>query len=366
MSSTPITPYTGPIKVHEGPLPKDPAQQVQVFKQASENFPKAFPEYESQVKKGTNPLDEATLTSLNELKAQMRATPPKPATVINLNPMSLDFGMGNLYMRGIVVPGCAPGMPYAKYTIRHWRHQSLYQEDGSRFFRPILPIHMAGEFAREFSHKDNYGGGVIICEGEINPEKIGPDFMVEVYDQHGRVVTTTEAGFEFDEENNKVPVLLQVPIKQPLHRLIETARKARNAHYKKQVQKAEHDWRLPDGRGKQNVTEVHSLMAAVLVADGELSKMPDWNLTSRSEEGLADNSCKACGNVPRVGAYKCECGNILNALEAYRDFDIEFEHPKMGMLTSDELEEAELIKMEREEARKPKEKEPKGKGKEKS
>lgn len=355
MSSAPITPYTGPLQVHEGPLPADPQLNAKIRTDAAVKFSQSFPEFERNAKKGTNPLDEATQTSLNELRAQMRSIGVKPATVINLNPMPLDFGMGNLYMRGIVVPACAPGQPYAKYTVRHWRHESLYNEDGSRFFRAILPIKMAGEFVREFSSKDNYGGGVIICEGDINPEKCGADFMVEIYDQHGRPITVTQRGIEYDEENNEIPVELQVPVKKSLHQLIDDVRRLRNAFYKKTVAIAERDWNLPDGRGKQNVNEVHRLMAELLVAEGERAKLPDFcTATDKAGLGLSDTNCRACGTTPKVGAYKCACGNILNALEAYKDFDIQFEHAKMAMLTSDELEEAELIKMEREDARKPK------------
>jgi hypothetical protein len=352
-----ITPYKGPMEVHAGPLPKDPEQAAKVMSDAAVKFSSVFNEYERAIKKGTNPLDEVTATNLNELKRQMRSTPPKPATVINLNPMDLEFGATNLYMRGIKVPACNPGMPYSKYHIRHWRHESFYLEGGERNFRPILPIHMAAEFVREFSHKDNYGGGVIVCEGEINPEKLAPDFEVETYDQMGRPITMDRQGVEYDEENHAIATIIQTPVRRRLHDLITESRSARNAFYRKQVRKAERDYRLPDGRGKANISEVHLLMAQVLHADGELPVMPDWNLTSRMEQGLSDHNCKACGNVPREGAYKCQnCGNILNALEAYKDFAIEFDHAKMAMLTSDELEEAELVRMEREESKKPSDK----------
>lgn len=353
MSSSPIIPYDGPLKVHSGPMPTDPEQAARITTDAAVKFSQSFPEFERNAKRGQNPLDDATAGALNEWKRQMRATPPKPACVFNLNPFTLDFGMGDLYLRGIVVPAWSPGMPYpAKHVIRHPRHESFYNEDGSRGFKTILPIHMAAEFLREYSHKDNYGGGVIICEGDVNPEKAGPDFEVELYDPMGRPIIRLQQGIEYDAENNPVPVELEIPIKRKLSDQFEEARKSRNAFYRKQVQKAEHDWRLPDGRGKQNVTAVHDLMADILVAEGLLAKKPDWNLTSRLEEGLAGNDCKACGSTPKLGAYKCvTCGNILNALEAYKDFAIEFDHGKMAMLTSDELEEAELVKMEREDVK---------------
>lgn len=352
-----IKPYTGSMQVSDVPKGTSPEVAAKITADAAVKFSEVFHEVSNQIKKGQNPLDDITRNNLEDLKRTVRTNGYKHATVFNLNPMPLEFGATNLYLRSIVVPACQPGMAYpAKHVIRHWRHEGLYEEDGSRKFKAIFPIRMAGEFVREYSHKDNYGGGVIICEGDINPEKCGPDFEVETYDALGRPITTPQGALEYDEEGNAIPVVNNLPVRRKLHDLINEARKARNAHYKKVVARMSRDWQLPEGRGKFNVTDVHRMMAAVLMADGELAKLPEFCTEATPEEaGLGDASCKACGNIPKAGAYKCmNCGNILNALEAYKDFAIEFDHAKMAMLTSDELEEAELIKMEREEARQPK------------
>jgi hypothetical protein len=363
-ADTTIKPYTGNVTLHQGPLPKDPELAAKVMSDAAVKFSESFQDLNNQIKKGQNPLDDVTRGNLEDLKRTVRTNGYKHATIINLNPMPLEFGATNLYLRSIVVPACEPGMQYAKHCIRHWRHEGMYEEDGTRKFKAIFPIHLAAQFVREYGHKDNYGGGVIICEGDINPEKCGPDFEVETYDTIGRPITTPQAAIEYDEEGGAIPVVNQLPVKRKLHDLMNEARKARNAHYKKVVARMSRDWSLPEGRGKFNVTDVHRMMASVLLADAEIAKLPDFcSEASMEEAGFADSTCKACGNTPKAGAYKCvNCGNILSALEAYKDFAIEFDHAKMAMLTSDEMEEAELIKMEREDARKPKE--AKGKKKE--
>lgn len=356
-----IKPYTGSMQVSTVPKGATQEQAAAIHADAAVKFSEVFRELlpgaseSNQVKKGQNPLDDVTRANLEELKRTVRTMGFKHATIFNLNPVSLEFGATNLYLRSIVVPACEPGMQVAKHVIRHWRHEGMYEEDGTRKFKAIFPIRMAGEFVREFGHKDNYGGGVIICEGDINPEKCGPDFEVEVYDEIGRPVTIAQPSVEYDEENNPIAVINQLPVKKKLWEILAAARRSRNSHYKKVVARMSRDWQLPEGRGKFNVTDVHRLMAAVLMADGELAKLPEFCTEATPEEaGLSDFTCKACGAKPKMGAYKClSCGNILNALEAYKDFAIEFEHAKMAMLTSDELEEAELIKMEREELKKP-------------
>lgn len=357
-----IKPYTGPLQVSAVPKGATPEQAAKITTDAAVKFSEVFRDVLPgasdgvQIKKGQNPLDDVTRGNLEDLKRTVRTNGYKHATIINLNPIPLEFGATNLYMRSIVVPACEPGMQYGKHCIRHWRHEGFYDEDGTRHFKAIFPIRLAAEFVREFGHKDNYGGGVIICEGDINPEKCSPDFEVEVYDDIGRPVTTPQPSIEYDEENNPIAVVNQLPVRRKLWDIIHESRKKRNAHYKTVVARMERDWALPEGRGKFNVTDVHRLMAHVLLADGERVKLPDFcSAASMEEAGMADTSCKACGNTPRAGAYKCQnCGNILNALEAYKDFAIEFDHAKMAMLTSDEMEEAELIKLERDELKKPK------------
>lgn len=325
-----LKPYTGP--------PATP-----------ETFPEAFPQYEQAIKKGVNNLDQESQTSLNELMSQMRSTPPKPATIINLHPWPLTFGSTNIYLRGLSVPACNPGQPFAHYHIRGYRREWEYNENGSLKFKAILPIRLAAEFVREFSNKDAYGGGVIIYEGEGHPDKVD---LVETYDAIGRPITTSKQVVVYDEENRPIQEIGQAPVKRKLSAILAEAVAARNKFYMQRVQKADHDYRLPDGRGKWLLTDTHRLMAETLFAEGVIAKVPDWNLASRFEQGISDNNCKACGHAPQAGAYKCmHCGNILNVLEAYRDFAIEYGHAKMEMLTSDEWEEVEEIKAQRETAK---------------
>src|SRR5713101_2358536 len=101
-----------------------------------ENFTKAFPEFEGAATrqsaaaaatggipyalpraKPLRPLDEISQRNLDELKHQMRSNPPRAATVINLHPWPLMFPSTDVFLRGIVVPACNPGMEFAYHHI---------------------------------------------------------------------------------------------------------------------------------------------------------------------------------------------------------------------------------------------------------
>jgi hypothetical protein len=152
MSNTPVVPYQGPAATPN-------------------TFATAFPEVaalvEGKAKRGVTYLDPLSLKRLDDLRRQMMSSPPAHATVVNLLPWELSFSSGMPLLRGLQVPACHPGMPYAYYHIRSWRHTSELMSDdtGSWSFSAITPIMQAGQFVREFLNKDNMGCGVIIYEG---------------------------------------------------------------------------------------------------------------------------------------------------------------------------------------------------------
>lgn len=340
-----IIPYQG------GEIRLSPAAQ-QASAAASE-FAKANPMLDLLIsaktadqRKSANRLDDKSQKSLNEMKARMRSTPPKPATVINLHPWPLMFSSGIRLLRGIQIPECHPGMPLAYHHIRGYRMDWEYNEDGTQKFSEVLPITLAAQFVREFSNADNDGGGVIVYEGDGHPDKMGE---VEIYDPQGNVQTREVPGIVYNAEDQEEAAMVAVPIKRKLADVIDEAIHLRNRIYLDKYRRAWRDYNLPGGKGKFLVTPRHMLMSEVLFAEGLISKMPEWNPGDRNDEGLEQDNCKSCGTPRRKGAYKCsECGNILNALEAFKDFAIEWGHAKFDMLTSDEYEEAEAIHEERE------------------
>lgn len=313
-------------------------------------------------KRGVQELDQESMNAKQEVMRQMRMNPPKPATVINLHPWPLTFGSGVRLLRGITIPACEPGMPYAHYHIRGYRLDWEQNENGTLKFRPILPLQMAAEFVREFSNKDSYVCGVIIYEGDGHPDKVNE---VETFDQDGKMLTTQEKGYEYDQENQRIATMVETPIRRKLADIIAEHTKRRNAAYLERVRRADHDYKLPDGKGKWLINDTHLLMAQVLFEERQLQKLPEWNLASRFEAGLSENNCPACGGTPRDGAFKCTCGHILNAFEAYKAGAIQWGHASMETMSSDQLDEAEEIRAEREAVTKrlsqPVEDKPKGK-----
>lgn len=294
--------------------------------------------------KGVNSLDPVSAQRKAEAERQIRMNPPKPATVVNLHPWPLTFGAGNPKLRGITVPPCLPGQICAFHVIRRrnildWQ----YDEDGLLEFKAVRPIDLAAEFIREFGNRDAYGGGVLIYEGDTAPDKAAE---VECYDPTGRIMTVSKHGVENDGEQD-VAVVYQVPIKKDFQELLDKARKQRNQYYMDRVRKADADYKRPDGRGKSLVTEVHMKMAEMLHGEGIIPIMPDWNLQTSLEAGLADDSCPACGMARKLDSFRCGCGHILDAFEAYQEGAIEWGHASMETMTLAELEEAEKIRVSR-------------------
>lgn len=329
-SSDVITPYDGGV-VRMSP-------EAQVAAKASQEFSSSFTSFQPQSRKH-NRLDGETQNNLDELTAAMRRTRPKPAMVINLHPFELQFNADNFLLRGHSVPPCLPGMPYAYKAIRGWRHDGgMYNENGSRKFKPILPIDVAGQFAREFNKNETFGPGVIIYEGEAHPDKVG---LVETYDPMGRLITLEQPGVEYDEEDKEIAVTLKVPVREPLLDIISTMRAKRNAFYLKQVQTAD-DWaKQQDGKARRWIQASHRRMAEILHADGVIPFIPDWSLATRVEKGLSEENCSACGNPTKAGAYKClTCGNILDALKALKEGDIQWGHAKINLLADEQYQEA--------------------------
>jgi hypothetical protein len=325
------------------------SEAAQAAGKASQEFTHAFPEFASSKSnpgaRGVNNLDATSQHNKNEAERRLRANRPKPATVINLHPWPLTFGASDRFLRGITVPACHPGELYAYVHIRKTALDWEYEENGSLDFQPVLPIQLAAEFMREFGGKDGYGGGVIIYEGEGHPDKMGE---VETYDPLGRPLTVQRQGVENDGEND-VQVVIDVPIKRKLIDILQEKRVQRNQHYMDRVRKADNDYKRPDGKGKALINDTHLLMAETLHAEGFIPVLPDWKLRTSLEAGLADENCPACGSARKVDAFKCSCGHILDAFEAYQAGAIEWGHASMETMTVEELEEAEAIRVQRHE-----------------
>lgn len=335
-----------PIKPYQGP-PATP-----------DTFAEAFPEIVRQVtapRRGINPLDATSQQNLDDLFRQMRNTPPKPATVINLHPWPLSFGAADKFLRGVVVPACNPGMEFAYHHIRTWSADRRYSEDCmSSVFTAILPIHKAGQFLRQFSDPEVYGGGVLIYQGEGHPNKVG---KVETYSQDGRPITNPRKEREPQDEGADLEVIREVPVMRELSEMIADQRRRRNEFYLNAVQWADERFKSTDAKERKLVTPIHRMMAEMLVSENWIPTAPDWNLTSRLEQGLADNNCKSCGNVVQKAAYKCStCENILNPLEAYMDHAIEIDHAKMDTLTAEQWKDVEKEEEKRDKARQRREK----------
>lgn len=330
------------IKPYEGPPP------------TPNNFADAFPEIAAAAikgmapQRGRNPLDNESQRNLDQLKREMRATPPKHATVVNLHPWPLLIN--EKFTRGIVIPACNPGESFAHHHIRSWSHDQSYNEDGMSFkFSAIHPIQKASQFLITFANPEVYGGGVLIYESESHPSKVGE---VEIYRPDGRVEVTLKNAIEYDDENHPIPVVQEIPVRRKFSELLAEETRRRNAFYMSRVEWADEKFKSTDVKEKKLITPMHRLMAEVLHADGILPALPDWNLASRMELGLAANNCKGCGNPVNNEAFKCStCGHILNALHAYMERAIEYGHVSMDGMTPDEWELVEEEKDRRDSAR---------------
>ena len=330
-----VVPYQGG-EVHISP-------EAQVAQRAATEY---FNSFGFQPGRKHNRLDTETQANLNELMLAMRRDRPKPATVINLHPFELQFNADNYLLRGHSIPACLPGMPYNYKAIRGWRHDGgSYNENGSRKFKAILPIDVAGQFAREFNKIETFGPGVLIYLGDSHPDKVG---LVETYDPLGRLITVDKAGQDYDEEDRPIPVTLKEPVTRKFTDLLRELRKARNDFYLTRVQQAD-QWATKDnGKFSSWIQSSHRLMAEVLYHDGIIQSVPDWKLSTRMEKGLAEDNCRGCGRPVIKKAHTCEhCGNVIDALAAFEDGAIQFDHAKISLLPDEEYAKAEAIHKER-------------------
>lgn len=303
------------------------------------------------IQKGYNKLSQVSQQRLDELYAQMRSTPPKPATVINLHPWPLMI-TGTRLLNGIQIAACPPGARFAHTHIRGWRKDWRYDEDGEFVFSAVTPIKLAGEFVREFSNGEfgkNNGcnGGVIIYEGERHPDKVTD---VECYDANGRLMTRPEPGVDYEGEQ-EVPVIKQIPITRNLQELLKEAIEARNGYYFKRVQRTDSDYR--DEKKRVYISlDTPRLMAQVLHAEGLLPEVPVWNLPTKMERGLTDDDCPACGAPRKRETIRCtECPYFFEPVEGYQLGQLPWEQLEMYPLTAEEWEQALQIKEDKESAR---------------
>lgn len=331
-----IIPYQG------GTVRQSP--EAQVASRASSEFTQAFGD--AKVRKN-NRLDPETQGNLDELQLAMRHNRPQAATVINLHPFDLQFNADNYLLRGHQIPACHPGQPYSHKAIRGWRHDGgSYNENGSRKFKPILPIDVAGQFVREFNLRETFGPGVLIYLGDSNPDKVG---LIETYDPKGRLITVEQPGIDYDSEDKEISVIEKVPVKRQLTDLLKELRADRNDFYLSQVQLAD-DWaRQQDGKARRFIQKTHRLMAEVLHAEGIIPVVPEWSLSTKVEKGFADENCPSCQSPTKLGAYKCmTCNNILDALAAFKDGEIQWGHAKLNNLPDEKFAEAEAFHGEQE------------------
>lgn len=305
-----------------------------------DNFTRAFPEMEkaatsgAPIQRGRIPLDQQSERNLADLRRQVRANPFPAATVINLHPWPLQSS--DMFLRGIVIPACEPGSDIAYHHIRAWNHDKRYSEDGMSFiFTAIRPIEKAAQFLLKFADPQVYGGGVLIYEGDRQPGKMTE---VELYSPDGRAMVDVKDGYEFDDEGNKLPSKIEIPIRGNLHKMIDQARRSRNEFYLSQVRWADERFKSADVKDRRLITNMHRLMMDVLVADGVLDHPLDWNLTSSLDKNKLAIVCKGCGSPVQNTAYKCvTCGNVIDAFEAFMDKAIEWGHAKLEDLSDEQF-----------------------------
>ena len=277
-----------PVKLYDGP-PATP-----------DNFTTAFPEFDikkgktieapgagrmgTAPQRGLRPLDVDSQRRMDEAYRQIRTNRPKPATVINLHSFELAFPSTNQFLRGIRVPACKPGEPFAFHHIRTTSLDKSYKEDGTFEFSPIIPIQKAAQFLVAFADPEVYGGGVIVYEGDRNPDNVE---MVETYGPTGLANCTQMNGYEEGDEGEKIPVVIPVPIKKNLHEMISEQRAKRNEKYLREVEHANELWGAKEPHIRREVirSPKYRLMAEMLLAEGLLKEKhrPDWMLASATD-----------------------------------------------------------------------------------
>jgi len=311
----------------------------------------------SPPRKGIRNLDQQSQQNLDQCRRQLRSNPPKPATIINLHPWPLYYTNGDYYVRGITVPACEPGMDFSYAYVRLSKTERDMNEDGTLKFKPVSPIQIAGQFYKDFGESEIYGGGVIIFEGEHNPTKLlAAQTEVETYQPDGRADVRLVAGYVIDEEGHKIPENIEEPVKAKLTVLLETARRKRNERYMLKVQWADAHYKSTKAGDRALVTDQHRMMAEVLHAEGILPEVPDWNLASKMELGLAEDRCKHCGSNPAKDAFLCPNGHVLDPLKAYLNAAIEYGHMSMELLSAEQWVLADAEKERREKVKAAREK----------
>ncbi len=327
-----------PIKPYAGSVPA-----------SAETFADCFPAVTRAItKRGVRELDDVSAQNLKDLRDMMRQSPPKPATIVNLHPWKLLFPVGDILLRGIEVPACEPGEAFAHLYIRKYRHEWKYNDDAQLVFKPVLPITLAQEFVREFSNVDGDGGGVLIYEGEIRPDKAG---RVNCYNQLGQVMTEPGEGVDYDEQDQPYQITIQKPVQKPFKELYDAAIEQRNAFYLRKIQEVDRDYKAPETRRKIQITDKHFAMADVLFKEGIIPQLPEWRMLTRLEMGLqaADQDCPACGSPRKGKAFMCtECQHVFDPLQAYLQAKIPFTHVAMDLLTPEQWVIAEEERVRRE------------------
>lgn len=332
---TPIQPYSGAV------VP------------SRENFAAAFPQVAAALSgatKGVQNLSEESLKRRKEMFDRMRAAPPAAATIVNLHPWAMSFPASMPLMSGIVIPPCAPGEPFAHQFIRKWRYFHEADQDNVISFTVITPMELARQCLNQFCNQDNEGGGLLIYAGEINPNKAGE---VDCYNSDGMLLTEPGIGYDYDDQERKIQVPIEKPIRRQFSELLMESRDQRNAIYSQRVLAIDSEFRSPELRRKVQITEKHFKMADVLVAEGILPKMPEWRIMTRLELGMgsAVNDCPQCkqaiGGGETTGVCS-NCGHILDALKAYQNYKIPFTHIAMESLEQEQWGVAEKERVRRE------------------
>jgi len=266
----------------------------------------------------------------------------KPYTVINLIPW-------DLYVEtpGIVnyrIPGRKAGEPYSAFTIETPTFCYPYRgfkSDGQNSIidydvMTILPAQQAMEFFANYmiNPQDMKGlpmGGVFIFEGDLSVlEKAKPETVVQTptlnYLEDGSVFIGTEPR-KLTELRDEALAKLQAFTMATLH---------------------EAKYFSSDPRQTKNITHVHRRYEKLAFEMGWINAHPSWIEAGSTPE----NVCPRCRKEVHPDQYMCGgCGKIFDALEAYRQGDIEYGHVSFEKLDAAGWKEAKKIKAQRDKAK---------------
>jgi len=240
-------------------------------------------------------------------------------SVVNLMPFPLNVS-GVLHGRlagsdGNQIPACKVGQDYARRVIEDlaWaiRDEGAGMDNVDNY-TPVsfAPSELAADYIREFIHRMGVGG-VIVYPGDDEPK---------------------ESGREAE---------------------LQQAHMARNQWLLRKVQEAEADWADSSGRGRKNITDLHRRAAEVLLHDKVLKHQPAWLLALNSDGSELPDPCPGCGEVADRRAAICKsCRYVFKPIAAYKAAMIAYDDMSMERLTTDEWNEVNAIRAQREEARK--------------